>query len=154
MNRTMIAALSLGGALMACASNPKAATTPTTTPQTSVAQGQGMGDGMGRGMGGGGDRMQQMQQMLFNGITLTSAQQAQIDSIQARHRGDMQGLDPRNNPGDRDKMRQLMQSRMDEIRAVLTPDQQAVFDRNVADMRARRGGRGMGGGQAGTPPAR
>lgn len=151
MNRRMIVAMTVGGALMACAQNPQTTTaTPATTPQTSVAQGQGMGDGMGRGMGGG----ERMQQMLFNGITLTSAQQAQIDSIQARHRGEMQGLDPRNNPGDREKMRQMMETRMSEIRAVLTPDQQAVFDKNVADMRARRGGRGMGGGQPGTPPSR
>ncbi|HEX8848184.1 MAG TPA: hypothetical protein VF761_01495 [Gemmatimonadaceae bacterium] len=151
MNRRMIVAMTVGGALMACAQNPQTtAATPATTAQPSVAQGQGMGDGMGRGMGGG----ERMQQMLFNGITLTSAQQAQIDSIQARHRGEMQGLDPRNNPDDREKMRQMMETRMSEIRAVLTADQQAVFDKNVADMRARRGGRGMGGPPQGAPPAR
>ena len=111
-----------------------------------------MGAGMGRGDAMGGDRMERMQQMLFNGITLTSTQQAQIDSIHARHRGEMQGLDPRNNPGDRAKMRQMMQTHMAEIRAVLTPEQQAVFDKNVADMRSRRGG--MGGPPQGGPPSR
>ena len=154
MNRTTIVAMMMGGALMACVHKPETTTaTPATTPQPSVAPGGGMGAGMGGGMGMGGDRMERMQQMLFNGITLTSAQQAQIDSIHARHQGEMKGLDPRNNPDDREKMRQMMQSHMAELRAVLTPEQQAVFDKNVADMRARRGG-GMGGPPQGAPPAR
>ena len=154
MNRTTIVAMMMGGVLMACVHKPETTTTPAATPQPSVSQGggMGMGQGMGRGDAMGGDRMERMQQMLFNGITLTSTQQAQLDSIQARHRGEMQGLDPRNNPGDREKMRQMMQAHMAEIRAVLTPEQQTVFDKNVADMRARRGG--MGGPPAGAPPAR
>lgn len=157
MNRTTITAMTLGGVLMACVQHPKTTpTTPAPAPQPSVAQGgmgAGMGAGMGRGEGMGGDRMERMQQMLFNGITLTSAQQARIDSIHARHRGEMQGLDPRNNPDDRAKMRQMMQAHMAELRAVLTPDQQAVFDRNVADMRERRGGMG-GPPPGGAPPVR
>ena len=114
-------------------------------PQASTANGSGMGEGRG-GMRGG----QRMEQMLFNGITLSTAQQAQVDSIRARHRSDMQGLDPRNNPDDRQKMMQSMQSQMSEIRAVLTADQ-TVFDQNVQQMRDRRGQRGNGG-NGGAPP--
>ena len=37
-----------------------------------------------------------------------------------------------------------MQSQMSEIRAVLTADQQTIFDQNVQQMRDRRGQRGGG----------
>jgi hypothetical protein len=134
-------------AMAACAQNPAPSGGSTgTQPQTSTVNG---GTNGGRGMRGDGG--QRMEAMLFNGITLSSAQQAQVDSIRARHRGDMQGLDPRNNPDDRQKMMQARQAQMAEIRAVLTSDQQAIFDQNVQQMRDRRsqGGQRDGGG---TPP--
>jgi Spy/CpxP family protein refolding chaperone len=140
MRLTAMIAASGMVAMAACAQNPAPASTPATQPQPSTANAGGMGEGRG-GMRGG----QRMEQMLFNGITLSSAQQAQVDSIRARHRSDMQGLDPRNNPDDRQKMMQSMQAQMSEIRAVLTPDQQTIFDQNVQQMRDRRGQRGNGG---------
>ena len=88
-----------------------------------------------------GEGRQRMEAMLFNGITLSSDQQTRIDAIRARYRADAQNLDPRNNPDDRQKMMQSMQSQMAEIRAVLTSDQQVVFDENVQQMRDRRGQR-------------
>lgn len=141
MRLTAMIAASGMAAMAACAQKP-ASTPAPTTPQTSTANGTGMGEGRG-GMRGGGQRMEQM---LFNGITLSSAQQAQVDSIRASHRAAMQGLDPRNNPDDRQKMMQSMQAQMSEIRAVLTSDQQAIFDQNVQQMRERREQRGNGGG--------
>lgn len=144
MNRSWIAALAMSGALAACAQKPEPAPAPATTPQPSVAQGGGMGEGMGRGMGMGPEGRRRMEEMLLNGITLTSDQRTRLDSLQARHQSEMQGLDPRNNEGDRAKMRQMMQSHMAELRALLTPEQQTVFDRNVEEMRSRRGGRGGG----------
>jgi Spy/CpxP family protein refolding chaperone len=141
MRLTAMIAASGMVAMAACAQKP-APTPAPTTPQTSTANASGMGEGRG-GMRGGGQRMEQM---LFNGITLSSTQQAQVDSIRAAHRSDMQGLDPRNNPDDRQKMMQSMQAQMSEIRAVLTADQQAIFDQNVQQMRDRRGQRGNGGG--------
>ncbi len=146
MKKEFMAAIAAGGifAIAACAQNPATTNTaPATQPQASTASSGGMNNGGMRG-----DRAQRMEQMLFEGISLSSDQQAQVDSIRARHRGDMQGLDPRNNPDDRQKMMQSMQAQMSEIRAILTPDQQTIFDQNVQKMRERRGGRGNGG----TPP--
>lgn len=145
MTKHLTVAIAAGALIAACAQRPATTTnaTPTAQPQASVTSDSGMG-----GMRGGrrdGMRGERMEAMLFNGITLTTTQQAQVDSIRARHRADMQGLDPRNNPDDRQKMMQSMQAQMSELRAVLTPDQQAVFDQNVQQMRARRGQRDCGG---------
>lgn len=115
----------------ACAQRPATAQTTTPAPQTSTTEANG--DRMRRGPGGRGDRMQ----MLFSGITLTADQQTQIQAIRDKHRSANQGLDPRNNPDDRTKMMNDMQAQMAEVRAVLTPDQQTQFDKNVADMRQR-----------------
>lgn len=144
MTKSLTLALAASGLLAAtaCAQRPATNTAPATQPQATVAGDSGMrgmrGEGR-RGMGG-----ERMQAMLFNGITLSAAQQSQVDSIRARHRAEAQGLDPRNNPDDRQKMMQSMQAQMSEIRAVLTPDQQAVFDKNVQEMRDRRAQRGGG----------
>jgi Spy/CpxP family protein refolding chaperone len=149
MTKHLTVAIAAGALLAACAQNPATTTTttPAAQPQASVAGDSGMSGGMrgGRRDGMRGEGRERMEAMLFNGITLTAAQQVQVDSIRARHRADMQGLDPRNNPDDRQKMMQSMQTQMSEIRAVLTADQQAVFDQNVQQMRARRGQRDGGG---------
>jgi len=143
MTRRFTLAIAASGLLAAaaCAQNPATTNTaPASQPQARVAGDSGM-----RGRGGmRGEGRERMEAMLFNGITLSAAQQSQIDSIRARHRADTQGLDPRNNPDDRQKMMQSMQSQMTEIRAVLTPDQQVVFDQNMQQMRDRRGQRGGG----------
>lgn len=144
--KKFLAAAIAAGTIAACAQRPPAtSTTPAPEPQVAVARDtgmRGMHDDGHRGMRRmGGERMDAM---MFEGITLSAAQKAQIDSIHARHHSDMQGLDPRNNPGDREKMRQMMQAHMAEIRAVLTADQQVIFDRNVQQMRERRDDR-MGG---------
>ncbi len=86
-------------------------------------------------------------QGLFTGITLTSAQQKQVDSLW------------KSNQPERDKMKAAMQSgqtpdsaqkaamrataqqNVAEYRSLLTPDQQKVFDKNVADMKAKMGGK-------------
>ena len=145
MTRSFTVAIAASGLLAAAACAQRPATTntaPVTQPQATVAGDSGMrgmrGEGR-RGMGG-----ERMEAMLFEGITLTDAQKAQIDSLRASHRGEMQGLDPRNNPGDRQKMMQMMQAHIAEVRALLTPDQQVVFDRNVQQMRDRRDQRGGG----------
>lgn len=137
--KEIITAAIAASVIAACAQRPAATTTsPAPQPQIAVVADTGMSGMSGmhgmRGMGGG-----RMDKMLFEGITLTDAQKAQVDSIHARHRAAMQGMDPRNNAGDREKMRQMMQAHMAEIRAVLTPEQQVVFDRNVQQMRERRG---------------
>ena len=93
--------------------------------------------GPGPGPQGGAERRMEM---LFKGITLTPAQRAQIDSIRARYRGQMPAFTPGAAPDSatRQKMREQFQRHNAEIRAVLTPDQQKVWDQNLAEMRARR----------------
>jgi Spy/CpxP family protein refolding chaperone len=138
-------ALALGAALVAgTACAKRAAGTQDTTPtaQGSVAE-RGPGEGRG-GRGRGGPR----EDMMLRGITLTADQQSRVDSIRQKYRAQRQALDPRNNPDDRQKMMDLMRQQSDEIRAVLTADQQKVYDQNVAEMRQRmqerRGGPGGG----------
>jgi Spy/CpxP family protein refolding chaperone len=88
--------------------------------------------------GGPGRRLE----MLFNGITLTPAQRAQVDSIRARYRAQMPAVTPGTRPDSatREKMREHFRRMADAIRGVLTADQQKVWDKNVAELRARRPG--------------
>ena len=80
---------------------------------------------------------------LFEGITLTSDQQAKVDSIERHYRERMPSFTPGNPPDSatREKIRGLFHQEVDDLRAVLTADQQPTFDRNVAAMRERRAGR-------------
>jgi Spy/CpxP family protein refolding chaperone len=89
-------------------------------------------------MRGPGRRME----LLFKDITLTPAQQAKVDSIQGRYRSERPSFTPGTPPDSatRDKIRALFQRERDDLRAVLTPDQQKTFDRNVEEMRQRRPG--------------
>lgn len=114
----------------------------------SVAAAQG-----GGGMGGGRGRGPAIDRWISQptAITLTADQQKKFDSLktamteeQAKLREEMQA------GGDMADMRTKMQAMNkkyeDAVRAFLTPDQQKVFDENVAAMgRGRRGG-GSGGG--------
>ena len=96
--------------------------------------------GSGPGRQGGSERRMEM---LLKDITLTPAQSARIDSIRVRYQGMMPAYTPGTPPDSatREKMRELFRRHNEEIRAVLTPDQQKVWDRNLAEMRARRGER-------------
>lgn len=93
-------------------------------------------------MGGRG-----MSQMLFAGIDLTDAQKAEIQKIGDKYRAEREALRPAGaqpggqfSPPDsatRAKMDAIRTKSNAEFRAVLTPEQQAIFDKNVADMKAR-----------------
>ena len=93
----------------------------------------------------GGFAARRMQRLL-QGITLTPEQQAKVDSITARYSAQMPAFTPGVMPDSatRAKMRDLNEHQDAEIRTVLTPDQQKVFDDNVAQMRARMQQRGPG----------
>jgi Spy/CpxP family protein refolding chaperone len=100
--------------------------------------------GMGGGQGGGGGRMMAA---LFDGITLTDVERKSIDSIRTAYQAQMQQA---RSSGDRSQMRDLMQKQDGDFRNVLTPDQQATFDKNLATMRSRMRGGAAGGGN---PPS-
>lgn len=87
---------------------------------------------------GGGSKM------LFNGIELTEAQKAQVQQISDKYRAQKEALRSAGGqmgaPDDaaRAKMGELMNASHAEYRAILTADQQKIFDQNVAEMKARK----------------
>ena len=102
----------------------------------------GMGGGRG-GMGGQGGMMGRQNEMLFKDITLTAAQQAKVDSIQAKGREEMMAMmqgGGQDRAALRDVMMQTRAKQMADIRGVLTAEQQAAFDKNVAEMPQGPGG--------------
>ncbi|MGI8498361.1 MAG: hypothetical protein ACR2OG_12345 [Gemmatimonadaceae bacterium] len=122
------AAVGLAGASCARPQSP-----PPEQPVAATAQGdvaERGGDARGRDRGG---------MMLFNGITLTDAQKAQIDSVRARYRAQMPARTPGTPPDEatREKRRGLMKAQSDEIRALLTDDQKKIYDANLAEMQSR-----------------
>ena len=76
---------------------------------------------------------------LFNGITLSPAQAATIDSLRERYIVQYQVFTPgvRPNAALRQRVRELVRRELHEARALLTPDQQAVWDLNVSDVLAQ-----------------
>ena len=102
---------------------------------------QGQGERRGSGMGG----------MLLKDITLTDAQKAQIKTIREKYLPQQMELrkaaQATGGPPDeatRTKMMDLQEKQAAEIRAVLTADQQKVFDGNLKEMRDRMEARRKG----------
>lgn len=92
-----------------------------------------------------------MEQMMLRDITLSADQKVKLDSLHARHMAEMDQMRARGDSMpmmNRDHMRMMMEQHHAEMRAILTPDQQVIFDRNVAEMRARM----QQGGRPGGPP--
>ena len=88
--------------------------------------------------GGGGQGRGRQMEMLMQGITLSDAQKASVDSIGQVYRAQMpptqQGTPP--DSATRAKRMEVMQKQFAALRGVLTPEQQKVFDKNLEDMRA------------------
>jgi Spy/CpxP family protein refolding chaperone len=83
-----------------------------------------------------------MNQMMFEGITLTAEQQTKIDSIRAAGRQQGGGGGGGGGGGAPDSAamaarRERMTAERAAIRAVLTAEQQPVFDKNLATMEER-----------------
>ena len=125
-----------------------------------------------RGAVRGGDRARPGRMgMLFRGIELTEAQRTQIRAINERYQPRFQELRAtvktsveggqrvtRADTALRTQIRALMEQRQNEVRGVLTAEQQVVFDRNVQQMRERAQARGerrrSGGDRPGTDRAK
>jgi Spy/CpxP family protein refolding chaperone len=101
------------------------------------------------GGGGGGNRGTAM---MMEGITLSAAQQAKVDSIVADFRTKQQamGRPPQGDTTGMGARRKLTEDRSAAIKAVLTPEQAKTFDANMEKMRANMGG----GRPAGAPQVR
>ena len=115
---------------------------------TSVAAAQAQPDHEKHGQGemkrGGG-----MGGMLLKDITLTDAQKEQIKTIREKYaprqleiRKAVQATGVAPDEATKAKMAELQNQQAAEIRAVLTADQQVIFDRNLAEMKARGSARG------------
>jgi Spy/CpxP family protein refolding chaperone len=100
---------------------------------------------MAQGNGGGGGQMDPAQMIqrstdrLMTGITLSAKQADSVKAINARFAADVQaamgGSDMRS------KMTELRTKNRADLRGVLTADQQAIFDKNIADMEKARANR-------------
>lgn len=122
---------------------------------TSVAAAQGQPEPKQHGQGdmhqgemrqGGG-----MGGMLLKDITLTDAQKEQIKTIREKYMPKQMALrkavQATGSPPDeatRAKMMELQSQQSAEIRAILTAGQQATFDKNLAEMKARMDARRNG----------
>ncbi|MEP7381637.1 MAG: hypothetical protein ABI910_08115 [Gemmatimonadota bacterium] len=97
------------------------------------AQGGGPPPG---GMRGGGARMMEM---LMKDITLDAGQKTKVEAIHAKYAKEMPVMTPgeRPSPEDMTKRREIQMKQQDELRTVLSADQQAIFDKNLATMRER-----------------
>jgi Spy/CpxP family protein refolding chaperone len=102
---------------------------PTASAQSGTPP-QGQAQGRGRQM-----------EMLMQGITLTDAQKASVDSIVQAYRAQMPQTPPGTPPDSatRAKRMEVMQKQTADIRAVLTKEQQAIFDKNVETVRQQMG---------------
>jgi len=75
---------------------------------------------------------------LLQGIALTPAQRLKVDSILTHFRNQAPTLTPGTEPDSAmlQRFRTLSAQALDGIRTVLTPDQQQVWDHNLAQARA------------------
>lgn len=109
---------------------------------------------LSKAQGGGGQRRspeEQAKQMQTQ-LKLTDAQTAQITTILQMQSTKMDSIRTASN-GDRDAMRSgmmsMQQAMAPKIKAVLTPEQAAMYEKMMADRRARmQNGGGMNGGGA------
>jgi len=111
-----------------------------------AAQGQPIPQGQGETRRGGG-----MGGLLLKDITLTDAQKNQIKTIREKYlpqqmelRKAVQATGAPPDDATRAKMSDLQAKQSAEIRAILTADQQVIFDRNAAEMKARMDARRNG----------
>ena len=85
------------------------------------------------------------------GIELTDAQKTKLAEINAKYAPEQQALrESFQNGGDRaegmKKMQALREKMAPEIRAILTPEQAAIYDKNLAEQKARMEQMRQGGG--------
>jgi Spy/CpxP family protein refolding chaperone len=85
----------------------------------------------------GGGMGNRRMQMMLTGITLTTQQQAKVDSVAAAFRAQMPAFTPGAPPDESARaQRMALMARQDStIRTLLTPEQQAIWDRNAEQAR-------------------
>src|SRR5512142_3181344 len=107
---------------------------------TTVAKAQDSAQQQGRR---GGGRGMNVVTLLKDSLHVSDAVAAKADSIQKSYQAQMQPLMEAMRGGDADartKMQALRAKQNDDIKALLTDEQKAQFDKLMAGMRGRRGG--------------
>lgn len=130
MIRRIVPVLAVAALLGACSHNSNNYPEPGSPSMSRSDDARGEGRGEGRGNGA------RMEQMALRNISLSNDQQRQIDAITANYRSQMDQMRQSGNP-DRSAMREMMEHQQRDIRNVLNSDQQAQYDRNIAEMRSR-----------------
>jgi Spy/CpxP family protein refolding chaperone len=78
----------------------------------------------------------------LNGIELTDAQKTKLEEIQKKYQPEMQALRESAQTGDRaeamKKFAAIREKQFAEFRAILTPAQQAVFDKHIEELKEQR----------------
>ncbi len=97
--------------------------------------------GPGAGMRDRGQMLQYRNQRLLQGIELTTAQKAAVDSVTAAYQAKMPKMEPgtRPAPEQMQAFRKAAEDQATAVRDLLTPEQQKVFDTNRESMPRRRG---------------
>lgn len=117
-------------ALVLCA----AATSVSSAQQQPEQAGQG-----GRRVMGG---------MILQGITLSEAQKVQQKAIREKYAPQMMKVrkeaETAGTPMDQAKLNEIRAAQAADLRAILTAEQQVIFDRNAAEMKARMAERRAG----------
>ncbi|HEY8927686.1 MAG TPA: Spy/CpxP family protein refolding chaperone [Mucilaginibacter sp.] len=95
---------------------------------------------------GGGQRRtpEERAKMMQTQLKLTDDQTVKITAIYQAQTKQIDSL--RNAGGDRSAFRPIMQATNDKIKAILTPDQAAAWQKMMDEQRAQRQGGGGGGG--------
>ncbi|MBA3341768.1 MAG: Spy/CpxP family protein refolding chaperone [Gemmatimonadaceae bacterium] len=95
----------------------------------------------------GAGREARMTKRLFAGIELTAAQQEQLQTIMHKYAAEKQALRPADerqrvpDAAARAKMLDITTKSQADYRAILTPEQHVIFDKNAALIKERREGR-------------
>lgn len=91
--------------------------------------------------GAQGARRSGMGGLILQGITLTEAQKTQQKAIREKYAPQMMAVrkasQTTGTPMDQAKLAEIRSAQLGELRAILTAEQQVIFDKNVAEMRSR-----------------
>lgn len=136
MYRTFLAALVAVPTLVACAHRPQSF--ETLAPE-SASQASSVRPDVPRGT----TASRRAYLTALEGIALTPKQWSRLDQIREKYRIRVQSLDPHTSAENQELAMQLMRSQLDEVRALLTPEQRPVFDRNLEAIRNRGPRRGL-----------
>jgi Spy/CpxP family protein refolding chaperone len=110
-------ALAFAVALPATSRAQQASPDSTTTPSTTVAP-----------------HRHHFGHRLFRGVSVTAAEKTQLRAIHEKYASQIKTA---RQSGDKATIRTLRTQQLDEMRTVLTPDQQTAFDANRAALRNR-----------------